>query len=190
MPPVDAQVFAIRAATPSDAPAIGRVHVQGWQETYGRMLSDGLLASVSATVRAAMWRGGLDAEPPILLYVAERTNGELVGFAGGGARRGSALPHDAEIYAIYVVQAAQNRGCGRRLLAALGNALLARGYTSLCLWVLEENAGARRFYERLGGAVVGEKPEVDGEPASREIAYGWNSLAELCSTALEPAGRH
>jgi ribosomal protein S18 acetylase RimI-like enzyme len=95
------------------------------------------------------------------------------------------LPHDAEVYAIYVLRAAHRRGCGRRLMAALANALHARGFKSLSLWVLEENAGARGFYERLGGSVVGEKTEVDGGLEFREVAYGWDNLESLCSATLE-----
>jgi len=184
------ETIAIRAATPSDAPAVGRIRVESWRETYRGRLPGDLLDSVSAIVRAAMWQGAPERARPILLFVGEDGSGSLVGFAGGGARRGSALPHDAEIYAIYVLQAVQNRGCGRRLMAALGNALLARGYKSLCLWVLEANAAARRFYERLGGTVVGEKSEADGEHAFREVAYGWDSLEALCLTALGSKGHH
>jgi L-amino acid N-acyltransferase YncA len=190
LPAVDTQTVAIRAATPADAPAIGRIHVESWRETYRGLLSDNLLESVSAVVRAAMWRGALERERPILLFVAQRASGDLVGFAGGGSSRAASLPHDAEVYAIYVVRAAQQRGCGRRLMAALADALLARGYRSLCLWVLEENASARRFYEQLGGVVVGEKTEADGEHEFREVAYGWDSLESLCSAAPEPEHRH
>jgi L-amino acid N-acyltransferase YncA len=177
------QTFAIRAATLADAPAIGRIHVESWRATYRGLMSDNLLDSVSALVRAAMWRGGLERERPILLFVAQRASGDLAGFAGGGSSRATSLPHDAEVYAIYVVRAAQQRGCGRRLMAALADALLARGFKSLCLWVLEENRSARGFYERLGGVVVGEKIGVDGEREFREVAYGWDSLQSLCSAA-------
>jgi ribosomal protein S18 acetylase RimI-like enzyme len=185
---VDAQTVTIRAATPADAPAIGRIHVESWRETYRGLLSDNLVESVAAVVRAAMWRGALESERPIVLFVAQRASGDLVGFIGGGSSRAVSLPHDAEVYAIYVVRAAQQRGCGRRLMAALANTLLARGFKSLCLWVLEENAIARRFYERLGGVVVGEKMEVDGEYEFREVAYGWDRLELLCS-ALAPNAR-
>src|ERR1043166_4096792 len=178
-------MFTIRVATPADAPAIGRIHVESWRESYRGLLSENLLDSVSAVVRAAMWRGALEHERPISLFVGQQQSGDLVGFAGGGARRGGALPHDAEVYAIYVLRAAQQRGCGRRLMAAVADALLARGFKSLCLWVLEENAGARRFYQRLGGAVVGEKTEVDGGYEFKEVAYGWDSLGSLCSAASE-----
>ena len=187
MPAVDREGIAIRAATPADAPAIGRIHVESWRESHRGLLSENLLDSVSALVRAAMWRGALESERPILLFVAQRTSGDLVGFVGGGSSRTTSLPHDAEVYAIYVLRPAQRRGCGRRLMAALADALLARGFTSLSLWVLEENANARRFYERLGGAVVGEKTELDNEHEFRVVAYGWNSLESLSSTAI---GRH
>ena len=179
-------MFTIRAATPADAPAIGRIHVESWRESYRGLLSENLLDSVSAVVRAAMWRGALEHERPISLFVAQRPSGDLVGFAGGGSCRATSLPHDAEVYAIYVLAAAQNCGCGRRLMAALANALLARGFKSLCLWVLEENASARHFYERLGGALVGEKTEVDGGYQFTEVAYGWRDLSMLCASAGAP----
>jgi L-amino acid N-acyltransferase YncA len=181
--PADVEAIAIRAALPSDAPAVGRVHVESWRETYRGVLPERLLDSLSVVVRAAMWQGALEREPPVLLFVAQRPGGNLVGFAGGGPCRATSLPHDAEVYAIYVVRAAQQRGCGRRLMAALAAALRARGFRSVCLWVLQENATARRFYERLGGAVVGERTEVDGEDAVNEVAYGWASLDALCFAA-------
>jgi ribosomal protein S18 acetylase RimI-like enzyme len=180
----DEQAITIRAATPSDAPAIGRVHVQSWRETYRGMLSDALLDSVSATVRAAMWSGALEAEAPVLLYVAERGNGDLVGFAAGGGRRSSALTHDAEIYAIYLLNAVRRRGCGRRLMAALAAALRALQFRSLCLWVLRDNTEARGFYERLGGQLVGERTKTEGEHTFEEVAYGWPDLNALCGPTV------
>jgi L-amino acid N-acyltransferase YncA len=184
LPLADAPAIAIRAATPADAPAIGRIHVESWRETYSGVLPDRLLHSLSAVVRAAMWQGALERQPPVLLFVAQRAKGDLVGFAGGGPCRATSLPHDAEVYAIYLLRAAQQRGCGRRLMAALARALHARGFRSLCLWVLRENADARGFYERLGGAVVGERTEVDGEDAFDEVAYGWDRLESLCSEPI------
>jgi L-amino acid N-acyltransferase YncA len=183
-------MITVRAATPADAPAIGRIHVESWRETYRGLLSENLLNSVSAIVRAAMWRGALEHERPILLFVAQEPSGELVGFAGGGYSRTPSLSHDAEVYAMYILRAAQKRGCGRRLMAALADGLRARGFKSLCLWVLEENANARRFYERLGGALIGEKTEIDGGYEFREIAYGWDDLESICSGALELKNRH
>jgi ribosomal protein S18 acetylase RimI-like enzyme len=188
--PADEPAIEIRAALRSDAPAIGRVHVESWRETYRGVLPERLLQSLSALVRAAMWQGALESDPPVLLFVGQRADGDLLGFAGGGARRGGSLSHDAEVYAIYVVRAAQRRGCGRRLMVALAAGLHARGHRSVCLWVLRENANARRFYECLGGEVVGERTQVDGGHAFDEVAYGWASLESLCSAAAELRESH
>jgi hypothetical protein len=68
--------------------------------------------------------------------------------------------------------------------------LRARGFASLCLWVLRENAHARGFYERLGGRVVGERTQVDGEHAFKEIAYGWDSLDSLYAMPAELKNKH
>src|ERR1700692_3957586 len=176
LPQADGQTIAIRAAARSDAPAIGRIHVASWRETYRGVLPDHFLDNLSAVVRAVMWQGALERDPPVLLFVGQLASGDLVGFAGGGPRRGSSPPHDAGVYAIYVLQAARHRGCGRRLLAALAAALHARGFKSLCVWVLRENAHARRFYEGLGGQVVGERTEVNSEHEFNEVAYGWANL--------------
>lgn len=181
----DPQPITIRAATPADAPAIGRVHAESWRETYRGVLPDRLLRSLSALVRAAMSQSALEREPPVLLFVAEGPGGELVGFSGGGRCRAPSLPHDAEVYAIYVLRAAQRRGCGRQLMGALAAALRARGFRSACLWVLRENANARGFYERLGGEVVSERTEVDGEESFDEVAYGWANLDKLYSATAD-----
>jgi ribosomal protein S18 acetylase RimI-like enzyme len=111
------------------------------------------------------------------MAVAERANGTLLGFAGGGTRRGKRLPHACEIYAIYVLGAAQRQGLGHALMASVGRGLLDQGFTSLCLWVLRDNEPARRFYESLGGVAVGEKTNSMGGQRLAEVAYGWDDLA-------------
>jgi len=183
--PGDADAITIRAATPADASAIGRVHVESWRETYRGVPPDRLLHSVSALVRAAISQGAPEREPPMLLLVAEGAAGELVGFSAGGPCRATSLPHDAEVYAICVLRAAQQRGCGRRLMAALAAGLQARGFSSTSLWVLRENTNARAFYERLGGQIVGERTEVDGEASFDEIAYGWARLESLYAAMID-----
>jgi ribosomal protein S18 acetylase RimI-like enzyme len=45
---------------------------------------------------------------------------------------------------------AQGRGIGRALMADALETLAARGWRHAVLWVLADNAHARRFYERGG----------------------------------------
>ena len=46
----------------------------------------------------------------------------------------------------------------------------------MLLWVLENNP-SRTFYERLGGIVVGQKPDTVGDTAVTLVAYGWHDGA-------------
>lgn len=169
-------MIAIRTAGPADCDKIGALQVKVWLETYRGLIADSVLDTLSTVDQAASWRRILVREPPVVLAVAERSNGTLLGFAGGGPSRGKRLPHDSEVYAIYVLGAAQRQGLGQALMAAVGRQLSAQGFRSLCLWVLRDNGPARRFYESLGGVEVGEKTDSMGGRRLEEVAYGWDDL--------------
>lgn len=88
-------------------------------------------------------------------------------------RSASAVPleADAEIYAIYLLDAVKRQGIGRRLLRGVFDHLAAQGFASACLWVLTENTAARRFYEALGGVPGPNQPiEIAGQKLT-ETAY-------------------
>ena len=50
------------------------------------------------------------------------------------------------------------------------------GLADMIVWVLRDNAGARRFYERLGGTYVRTQPITIGAALLQEVSYGWRSL--------------
>jgi hypothetical protein len=50
------------------------------------------------------------------------------------------------------------------------------GLADMIVWVLRDNAGARRFYERLGGVYVRTQPITIGSTVLQEVSYGWRSL--------------
>lgn len=182
--------ITIRSGAPADCDKVGALQVKTWLETYRGLVADSVLDTLSTVDQAATWRRILVREPPVVMMVAEESSGRLVGFAAGGPRRGKRLTHDNEIYAIYVLGAAQRQGLGRALVASVARELLARGGQSLALWVLRDNAPARRFYERLGGVEVGEKVDSMGGRKLYEVAYGWDDLAELVAQLDQAPSSH
>ncbi|MEO1200245.1 MAG: GNAT family N-acetyltransferase [Pseudomonadota bacterium] len=174
----------IRAATGNDASAIAAVHVASWRETYAGLMPQTMLKGLSVSDRTARWVRILDrSERPEGpgVFVAEH-GGDLVGFASSGSQRDPNLlaqGFTGEITAIYVLQDMQGRGGGRRLMAAIVEDLQSVGYDAASLWVLRENLRARRFYERLGGAIIGEKQDHRDAVTFTEIAYGWRDLSKL-----------
>lgn len=165
-----------RRATPEDAEALGRVHVQAWHEAYAGLMPDAVLARLDPLQRAAMWRDAMANASTVQL--AER-DGAIVGFGSSGPRRDASLPHSGEIYAIYVLRSAQRLGVGRALMAALACDLLAQGHVSGVLWVLESNLPARRFYAALGGQEVARREQQRDGFTDVGVAYAWQDLKVL-----------
>jgi ribosomal protein S18 acetylase RimI-like enzyme len=180
-------MILIREARIGDAAGIARVHIESWRSTYKSILPADLLASLSFERREQTWRQELARDgQPSLIYVAAQEDGEVVGFVSAGAGHEGIPDFEAEIYAIYLLQAAQGQGHGRRLMAAAASELLRRSFARIFLWVLKENAPACKFYEGLGGRLIDEKPIELGGQNLLEVAYGWKDIRVLL--AEDPPG--
>lgn len=178
--------IGIRPATNDDAQTIAEIHVRAWRETYAGLLPKTLLDGLSIERRAAWWRGLLDGTNNpggTAAFVAVDARDDTVGFSSFGRQRDDelgAVGFDGEFETIYLLDHAKRRGIGRRLMTTMAVAMLTGGYCGAALWVLWENDPARRFYEALGAAIVGERDERRGdELVMREIAYGWPDLSSL-----------
>lgn len=152
----------IRPATPEDAEAVARVHVETWRAAYAHALSAEGLASLSVTQRAELHR----RSPPVVAEV----DGEIVGFVSVGP--GTDPDTDGELYAIYVLPDRWGCGVGRALMQAGEERLRELGHQHAILWVLEDNPRARRFYEAAGWTLDGTRRpiEIFGQPVP-EIRY-------------------
>ena len=170
----------IRQATPDDASAIARVHVDSWRSSYADVVPQEILSGLSYDDRKALWNGILNSSRADRhCYVADAPNTGVVGFAHGGAASKNSPTFDGEIYAIYLLEQYQRMGLGRRLFISVAERLLDDGMSSFLLWVFEENHSARRFYESLGGEVVRSQEINIGGADLVEVAYGWNDIERL-----------
>lgn len=177
-----AGVIALRAAVPADAPRIAQAHVACWRETYAGMLPDEVLATLSVPERAAMWEGILTQSPSSTTVFVVEQNNEIAAFGACGGQRDAELAgkgYEGEVSSIYVLRSAQRHGVGTALMRSMATALMAQGLAGMSLWVLRENAGARRFYDRLGGHILGEKVESRSYGEIVEVTYGWTDLSRL-----------
>lgn len=174
----------IRDATPDDAPAIARIHVDSWRETYRGLMPEEVFPTLSYEGRERQWRAATAAagEGRGCVVVADDGEAGIVGFACGGACRGE-WGYDGELFAIYLPRAHQGRGLGKALFLAVAGRIAAQGKRSMLLWVLENNAPARGFYEALGGVPAGEKTEEIVGATIHEVAYGWPSIDDLLTGA-------
>jgi ribosomal protein S18 acetylase RimI-like enzyme len=170
----------IRDGSEGDVDGIARVHVQGWRESYKDFMMPEALSGLSFEERRSMWQSVLaDPDPRAKLLVAVTEAGEIVGFARGGPIRSKGadlLATEAELFAIYLIDAVKRQGIGRRLMGGVFDHLAAQGFSSAGLWVLKDNAPARRFYEALGGEAGPEQTfDVRGQRLI-EIAYRFKPI--------------
>ncbi len=131
----------IRRAVPDDAEAVARLHLDCWDDAYTGLMPQAILDARRDDVpaRVERWRKNLATGHT---SVAEHQT-ELIGFVNAGP--GTELPHlEIQLYALYVRAAWWGAGVGHALFAS------AVGHRSACLWVLEGNDRAIRFYERQG----------------------------------------
>jgi ribosomal protein S18 acetylase RimI-like enzyme len=153
----------VRDTRPEDMADVLRVRTAGWRAAYRGIVPPAYLDAMDA---------GPEALTRALRHFRERPRdrhhlvalrgGRVVAFAVCGAARPSLpLPSEGErpgeLYALYAHPQAWSTGVGRLLLEEARRRLTADGYTSMLLWVLEENARARAFYERHGLRPTGSR---------------------------------
>lgn len=193
-------VIDIRPRSAADSPGIARVRRESWLAAYTGIIDAAIIdrvtkaggnaADAPPNRRTLVAVGGED--PAVIGYAIfgpERTVVSAVSRpvapAGGrpvitGAPR--ALVADpytpaahaggtGELYALYVTPDWWSAGVGRALMDSVLAALRGAGYTSAVLWVLADNARARRFYDRAGFAPDGVTNILAGLGGVLEFRY-------------------
>jgi len=130
--------------------------MRAWQKAYRGMVSDVYLDNINLDDRIATWRQNLLTEtlangwPAPIDYVVE-VDGSVGGFANVGLWRDEATNNSAgELWAMYVHPDHWGQGLGYVLMKNVIAHFAAHSLSTGYLWVLDQNAMARRFYERQG----------------------------------------
>ena len=161
----------VRIAEPDDASAIARVYRDTWRATYAGILPDKYLAALTLQRLTPQWRKQLRDRDGIILVAC--AGDDVVGFTSGGFESGFDPFFRGEIATLYVRPDAQRCGVGAMLLVEMLRELAAAALAPVLVWVLEENAGARAFYEALGALPVRRAIETVGGRDVVKIGYAY-----------------
>lgn len=179
----------IRRARLDDAAAVAYVHVAGWRETYPGIVPARTLASMDVFSRTRYWAQVLDNKRNRTdIFLAEMPiDGEdrVIGFGVNGPEQVGLTDYSGEFHALYVLKVGQGQGLGTRLMTTMAAAMTLRGMTAASVWALRDNWKARRFYEKMGGKLVSDRPlNFDGTQVM-EVAYGWGDITPLARRSEE-----
>jgi ribosomal protein S18 acetylase RimI-like enzyme len=169
----------IRQAHADDAEQIARFHTESWQRTYRGMMSDAFLDGGALDNRLRVWKERLETPAANQrVSVAEDASG-LIGFVC--AYSGDDPVWGSYIDNLHVAYRVHGQGVGRALMRDAADWLQrVQPHAGVWLWVMEANAGARAFYERLGASNAGTSDLQDpGGGSAPNCRYIWASPEAL-----------
>ena len=169
----------IREADIEDVAGIALLHVESWRTAYRGAYSDAYLDGDVYPDRQRVWRERLTAPAERQFTIVAEQDGAIMGFACG---RGDEDPRWGTLLDnLHVRPDEKWRGIGTRLIGEVALRTQRDWPASgLYLWVLESNAPARRFYERLGAQ--NEERTTSEPPGGGEVItlrYAWPVVASL-----------
>ena len=132
-------------------------------------------------------------EPEIEALIARREEAFLVapdaGFATFGAFRDGPGYADVRELTIYLARDTQGNGLGARLLDALEARAQALGVRTLVAGTSGSNAGAIRFFERVGYTAVARIPGIGQKWGERrDLVLLQKNLQDVRHLGLSPSG--
>ncbi|MFB7142826.1 GNAT family N-acetyltransferase [Gottfriedia sp. NPDC056225] len=167
----------IRNAALTDASGIAKVHVDSWKTTYKNIMPDDFLQKLSYDQRTDSWNKNL-SEEGTYVFVAENNEGEIIGFATCGKREENKIDSSGDLTSIYLLEAYQGNGIGKKLMEQLFNQFEKLGINRVFVEVLEDNK-TRFFYEYYGAKLLkSEKIKIAGAELNL-LVYEWNNINEV-----------
>lgn len=146
--------WTVRVGRPDDAPEIARINVDAWQHSYRGIVDDPVLDRMLPESRLPGWSRVLGLPEPSRVFVAVGEDGRIGAYCSVDAVRESkdAHPdlHTGELVAIYADPRYRGTGAGHVVHEAGVRHLMEQGFRYAVLWVFQDNARSREFYEAHG----------------------------------------
>ena len=156
-----------------DAGDVAEIYRLSWNYAYSGIIPHKALNIMLSRRGDDWWRRVIDRSGAVM--VAE-LGGKAVGYATFGRNRAKELPQQGEIYELYLLPEYHGFGLGRQLFNAACHALKRHGMEDAVVWALEDNDGAMRFYENLGGKDIAEGFETFETKKLKKIAFAFDTL--------------
>ena len=153
----------LRTENGVDLAEVGALHWRSRVAAYAHILAPEVLTAGSAEAFGEWWTERWRWERETHRLTVAEQDGRVVGFTYVGP---SETPDAAELYAIHIEPDLRGTGVGRELMIDALARLGEIGGDRAVLWVLAENAAARRFYDKGGWAPDGTTrvEPINGQP--------------------------
>ncbi|WP_159951861.1 GNAT family N-acetyltransferase [Rhizobium sp. 18065] len=161
----------MRLAGPRDGAAIAEAHRSAWQHAYSGIIPHRALTRMIERRGEAWWRKA--TRGPATILVVE-VAGVVAGYASLGLNRARSLPHEGEIYEIYLRPEYQGIGLGYALFNEARRLLKSLGCDGMVVWCLEDSEIAAGFFRSNGGIDTVEGMEDFDNVHLKKLGFVWN----------------
>ena len=158
----------IRRMEFEDAEAVTDVLIASWQTAYRGIVSDECMDNLDRVAlterRRKQYRD----------YIVAVIDGRIAGFCwymNDNSYSKDVPEIDCEVVAIYVLPELLRQGVGSRMLSYAVDDLKKQGREKMVIWCLKDNINGRKFYEKMGGVIMGEHKTHIGNDDYDEVGY-------------------
>lgn len=141
--------YEIRWAQEEDARELGLVHSESWKIAYKDIIPNYVLVNITPERREEYFRDAIKNRSVETAVI--KVDNQIIGFVTLGQCRDEDMSSEfGEIWGVYLSPSYWHKGFGSILFNFALKELGLRGFKKVSLWVLEDNLGSRRFYEKHG----------------------------------------
>lgn len=123
---------------------VNNVYEQSWKYAYKDIIPQIFLDSIPV----GKWTTSIQAQDRHNLVAVDQDH--IIGTLSFCKSRWKNYKDYGEIVSLYLLPEYMGKGYGKELLESALNELTTQGFNHILLWVIDENVGARRFYEKQG----------------------------------------
>lgn len=139
----------IRRARKGDEGIFAHIQTESWKAAFSKILSPEELARCTRVEDAKEMYRHVLAEGTIQMAL-ELVAGEPHCIAAWGMNRSNQGENTGELICIHSLPDRWHQGYGSKMMAYVLDDMSRAGFSKVILWVFEDNAQARRFYEKQG----------------------------------------
>ena len=163
----------IRNMKKEDIPKVVDIQINGWKTAYKGIVDDEYLNSLDKDARIQK------IEKSYLKYgfIVAEYQGEVAGFANyidNNDFTAEIQTADCELSAIYVEPSLKHRGIGTKLFEYVKKELIRKDKSKMVLWCLNDNIPSKKFYEKMGGDIIGERVIKIGKGDYTEVCFSYD----------------
>ena len=161
----------IRNVEEKDIPAVVDIQIEGWKSAYKEIIDEEVLNSMNREQKIIKMKKNFNERKCVVAEI----NNQVVGFCRyfNEVMSPDGENFDCEIMALYVKPELKHQGIGKTMVNYIKKEFKKNGKTKMILWCLKENYSSRKFYEKMGGTIVGEHCIEIGGKLYPEVGFGY-----------------